>query len=144
MTENTKQQPESTQKEVIKKKIKMNAIINGYNKVEIDGYVLNKKYDEKAKKLSFVLLHISTSVQRAGEYYPATFIVYFYNNAAEELNKRLTNGMYVSVEGKLRKIDKNIYIIGVHIQPAKNIIKEIEVELEEEIIKDLLNKDKKE
>jgi len=129
--------------ELVKAWLAEGIVINGKNRVMIEGYVTKLKFDPENKCLKYALGHVSTSVRTPDKYFPMYIDTFFYNKAAEELSKRIYEGMYVETEAKLRGNEKVLNIaelasrglkhfkyteyqlIGTHITGALQIKKNI-------------------
>lgn len=114
-------------------------IVNGKNRVLIEGYVTQLNYNPEKKNLYYKLGHISTSIKKLGKPFPMYIDCNFRNASAEELSKRIHEGMYVETEAKLRGNPVTLDIqdlakrgvkfvtytdyrlIGVHLQGAKQV-----------------------
>ncbi len=125
--------------ENVKSREKEKIIINGDNRSMLDGYVTNLKYNAEKRKLFFKLVSASTSTKSPGEVFYMNIPVFFYNAGADELSRRVRDGMYAKVEGKLRGEDRVIdiedfyrrgikyhryveyKIIGTHVKGSENI-----------------------
>lgn len=103
------------------KQTEMDVIINGSNRVMINGYVTGLKYNEDKKRMFFNLGAVSTSIKKPGTMFTMYVPTFFFNNGAAELSKRTYDGMYVEVEAKLRGEDKVIDIEALHAKGIKSI-----------------------
>ena len=92
--------------EHIRAEEKEKIIVNGKNRVIIEGYITKHKFDPDKRILSYELGHISTSVKTTSKYFPMNIPLTFCNDTTEKLSRRTFEGMYVETEAKLRGYSK--------------------------------------
>jgi len=115
-------------------------IINGRNRIMIDGYVTELKWDAEKKEMRFRLGHISMSKKKIGKPYTTYIDVQFFSYYAAELARWIFNGMYVEVEAKLRGWPRGekgreyweYCLIGAHVTPAKQVVASVPIILDKE------------
>jgi hypothetical protein len=117
------------------KTAEIDVIVNGRNRVMLDGYVTQLKYDAESKEMYLRLGHISMSKKKVGKVYTTYIDVYFYSYYAAEIARWIHNGMYIEVEAKLRgwqrgEVGREYFeycLIGAHVTPAKQIMARIPI-----------------
>jgi len=112
--------------ELVKAWLAEGIVINGKNRVMIEGYVTKLKFDPENKCLKYALGHVSTSVRTPDKYFPMYIDTFFYNKAAElRGNEKVLNIAELASRGLKHFKYTEYQLIGTHITGALQIKKNI-------------------